>query len=90
LPGAQTEASISFTAPVPVTLRDSDRAFILKTLESVGWLIGGANGAAATLGLKRTTLIAKMKKLGISRPVRQNDDGPGAQFLDTDYQTIQQ
>jgi hypothetical protein len=43
---------------------------ILETLEAVGWVIGGAKGAAARLGLKRTTLIAKMKKLGISRPVR--------------------
>jgi hypothetical protein len=37
----------------------------------VGWLVGGANGAAAKLGLKRTTLINKMKKLGISRPSPQ-------------------
>jgi transcriptional regulator of acetoin/glycerol metabolism len=44
---------------------------ILHTLETVGWLIGGANGAAAKLGLKRTTLINKMKKLGISRPSPQ-------------------
>jgi len=37
----------------------------------VGWVIGGANGAAARLGVKRTTLLFKMKKLGISRPVRR-------------------
>ena len=52
------------------TLRDSERALILQTLESVGWVIGGSAGAAAKLGLKRTTLIAKMNKLGISRPSR--------------------
>jgi formate hydrogenlyase transcriptional activator len=48
------------------TLRDSERALILETLESAAWVVGGANGAAAKLGLKRTTLISKMKKLGIS------------------------
>jgi len=55
-------------APVATTLRDSERTLILHTLEKVGWVIGGAKGAAATLGLNRTTLIHKMKKLGISRP----------------------
>jgi DNA-binding NtrC family response regulator len=49
---------------------------ILKTLEAVGWVIGGPQGAAAKLGLKRTTLIHKMQKLGISRPGPQR--GPGA------------
>ena len=56
--------------PGYTTLRDSEHSLILKTLEAVGWVIGGATGAAARLGLKRTTLLAKMKKLGISRPVR--------------------
>jgi len=51
------------------TLRDSQRALILKELHASGWIVGGPRGAAAQLGLKRTTLIAKMKKLGISRPV---------------------
>ena len=53
------------------TLRDSERALILQTLDAVGWVIGGPKGAAATLGLKRTTLIHKMQKLGISRPSLQ-------------------
>jgi transcriptional regulator with GAF, ATPase, and Fis domain len=55
-------------SPKQGTLTDSTRAVILQTLHAAGWVIGGPNGAAATLGLKRTTLIAKMKKLGISRP----------------------
>jgi transcriptional regulator with GAF, ATPase, and Fis domain len=55
-------------SPQPTTLRDSERTLILHTLETLGWLVGGANGAAAKLGLKRTTLINKMKKLGITRP----------------------
>ena len=53
------------------TLKDTERSLILRTLEAVDWVIGGASGAAARLGVKRTTLIAKMKKLGISRPVRR-------------------
>ena len=55
-------------SPRAPTLRDSERALILRTLETAGWVIGGANGAAAKLGLKRTTLICKMQKLGICRP----------------------
>ena len=52
---------------------DSQRALILEALRTAGWVIGGPNGAAAHLGLKRTTLVAKMKKLGISRPVSHID-----------------
>ncbi len=51
-------------------LKEVDRAFILHTLEASGWMIGGPEGAAAKLGLKRTTLLYKMKKLGISRPAQ--------------------
>jgi transcriptional regulator with GAF, ATPase, and Fis domain len=58
---------------VPKTLKDSERALILQTLEAVGWVIGGPNGAAANLGLKRTTLIHRMKKLGIERSMRHVD-----------------
>ena len=50
------------------TFSDSTRTVILQALKATGWVIGGTGGAAARLGLKRTTLIAKMKKLGISRP----------------------
>jgi len=55
------------------TFRDSQRALILRALHASGWVLGGPRGAAAWLGLKRTTLISKMRKLGISRPVRQLD-----------------
>ena len=57
------------------TLRDSEQALILKTLHASGWIVGGPRGAAARLGLKRTTLIAKMKKLGISRPGPTSNTG---------------
>ena len=56
--------------PGHTTLRDSERALILQTLEAVGWVIGGQNGAAVRLGVKRTTLVARMKKLGVCRPSR--------------------
>lgn len=52
------------------TFRDSQKAVILRMLQVTAWRIGGPGGAAARLGLKRTTLIAKMKKLGISRPAQ--------------------
>jgi formate hydrogenlyase transcriptional activator len=67
------------SSPVPgyTTLKDSEHSLILQTLEAAGWVIGGARGAAARLGLKRTTLVAKMKKLGISRPVRGFSNAAG-------------
>jgi formate hydrogenlyase transcriptional activator len=61
--------------PTATTLRDSERTLILNTLESVRWVIGGPKGAAAKLGLKRTTLLHKMQKLGISRPSLESSHG---------------
>jgi formate hydrogenlyase transcriptional activator len=72
IPAGNKEGTLS---PQPTTLRDSERILILHTLETVGWLVGGANGAAAKLGLKRTTLINKMKKLGIARPIAHRETG---------------
>ena len=69
LPAARTVDTT--TSPAATTLKDSERVLILRTLESVGWVIGGANGAATQLGLKRTTLIHKMQKLGIFRSSHQ-------------------
>jgi DNA-binding NtrC family response regulator len=63
------------------TLADADREHILETLTQTGWLIGGQDGAANRLGLPRTTLLYKMRKLGIetrqspsARPIRQLAD----------------
>jgi formate hydrogenlyase transcriptional activator len=56
------------TALVPNTLSDAARAVILQTLDEVGWVVGGPKGAAVKLGVRRTTLIHKMKRLGIRRP----------------------
>ncbi len=47
------------------TLADADREHILETLKQTDWMIGGQDGAANRLGLPRTTLIYKMRKLGI-------------------------
>jgi transcriptional regulator with GAF, ATPase, and Fis domain len=73
LPAAETEQRTAIF-PGGTTLRDSERTLILGTLETVGWIIGGPNGAAAKLGLKRTTLIHKMQKLGIARPGLQGNE----------------
>jgi formate hydrogenlyase transcriptional activator len=74
LPAADTQPVT--VCPVAITLKDSERAVILRTLEATAWVIGGPNGAAARLGLKRTTLICKMQKLGIFRPVLQGSSDP--------------
>ena len=67
------------------TFRDSQRALILRALRTSGWVVGGPRGAAARLGLKRTTLISKMKKLGISRPASEkNPDCVGEQLREAD------
>jgi formate hydrogenlyase transcriptional activator len=51
----------------PTTLKDMEREHIVKTLAATKWVLGGPKGAGVRLGLPRTTLIAKMQKLGISR-----------------------
>jgi formate hydrogenlyase transcriptional activator len=80
---------------IPVTLpgilRDSEQTLILRSLQGAGWVIGGAGGAAAKLGVKRTTLIAKMKKLGIYRPGVTSDVGRVYGTAENkDYRTVVQ
>jgi len=55
------------TAGLP-TLAEAERDHILRALEESKWVLGGPKGAAALLGMKRTTLQSRMQKLGISRP----------------------
>jgi formate hydrogenlyase transcriptional activator len=50
------------------TLADAEREHILGVLRETGWVLGGPNGAATRLAMKRTTLQSRMKKLGITRP----------------------
>jgi formate hydrogenlyase transcriptional activator len=68
-----TRAESVLAFPVGRTLRESERVLILGALEATGWLVGGPYGAAARLGMKRTTLIARMKKHGIFRPAEYSD-----------------
>ena len=50
------------------SLQEAEREQILRVLRETKWTIGGPGGAAVRLGLKRTTLTSKIKKLGLSRP----------------------
>ena len=52
----------------PITLRDAEREHIWRALEDANWMVGGPSGAAAQLGIKRTTLQSMMSRLGIERP----------------------
>jgi formate hydrogenlyase transcriptional activator len=52
----------------PVTLSEAETEHILKILRETNWVVGGPRGAAARLGLKRTTLVSKMQRLGLARP----------------------
>ncbi len=54
----------------PRTLREAEREHVLATLEETHWVLGGKNGAAARLGMNRSTLQFRLKRLGISRPGR--------------------
>jgi formate hydrogenlyase transcriptional activator len=60
---AKPEAAASGSS----TLQSVERDHILQVLEETKWLVAGPAGAAAKLGMKRTTLQAKMRKLGITR-----------------------
>ena len=64
-------AELKSSEPAPVTelatLHDAERDHILRALEETNWIVGGPQGAAARLGMKRTTLQSKMQKLGIGR-----------------------
>src|SRR5205085_11891450 len=50
----------------PATLKDAEREHIIQALTATNWVLGGPRGAGARLGLARTTLIGKMRRLGIS------------------------
>jgi formate hydrogenlyase transcriptional activator len=54
------------------TLEDATREHILETLKKSNWVVGGRNGAAARLGLARTTLLSKMRRLGIEALVKES------------------
>ena len=71
-----TNGDVLRVSPLPVhrafpneaaTLADAERDHILNALRESNWVVGGASGAAARLGVKRTTLLSKMRKRGLSR-----------------------
>jgi transcriptional regulator of acetoin/glycerol metabolism len=59
---------ISPEASAPRNLEDMERRHIMAVLEKVGWRVAGKGGAAEVLGLTRSTIYSKMKKLHIHRP----------------------
>ncbi|MGE3510512.1 MAG: sigma 54-interacting transcriptional regulator [Vicinamibacterales bacterium] len=67
VPRSEFESPVPSTSK-PVTLEDAERDHILRALDETGWVIGGSGGAAARLGLKRTSLVSTMRRLGIVRP----------------------
>jgi formate hydrogenlyase transcriptional activator len=64
---AEFETAAAVTA-APVTLEDAEREHILRALAETNWVIGGPLGAAARLGVKRTSLVSTMRRLHIVRP----------------------
>jgi formate hydrogenlyase transcriptional activator len=63
-------------ANVPMSgLEEVERDHILRALDASNWVVGGSNGAAARLGMKRTSLVYRMQKLRISRPARIPKNG---------------
>jgi formate hydrogenlyase transcriptional activator len=66
LTGSLLDLTRAQKAFVPVTLEEAESSHILQTLRETGGVVGGPNGAAARLGVRRTTLISKMRRLRIS------------------------
>ena len=64
----QKNLSTTFSESNPTTLREAEREHILRALKEARWVVGGPQGAAARLGMKRTTLGSLVKRLGITRP----------------------
>jgi transcriptional regulator with GAF, ATPase, and Fis domain len=75
---ASSSGAVAASAPLPRSrdtedrLEDVDRRHILAVLEATNWIVGGPRGAATRLGIKRPTLLYRMKKLGIERGERES------------------
>jgi len=63
-----TETKQIDSRPASPTLAEAERELILQVLQNTHWVLGGPHGAAVRLGVKRTTLLYKMRRLGIDRP----------------------
>ena len=68
VPLAELKSPHDGAGPDFATLAQAEREHILRALEESNWILGGPQGSAARLGLKRTTLQSRMRKLGIARP----------------------
>jgi len=66
-PLASLRTAVEVESLGAITLEDAERDHIIKILEQTRWVVSGPNGAAARLGIKRSTLYFRMQKLGISR-----------------------
>jgi formate hydrogenlyase transcriptional activator len=76
LPVGSLKRSAMGSVPTrPRTLAEAEREHILDVLRDVRWVVGGRNGAAARLGLARTTLIHRMRKLGINQEMKETAAG---------------
>ncbi len=67
-PVTELKSRVGLASTSPITLYQAESSHILQTLRETNWVIGGPKGAAARLGVKRTTLMGKMRRLGLSRP----------------------
>jgi DNA-binding NtrC family response regulator len=65
---AQPKRAGSIAPPKARTLAEAEREHILLTLRETEWVIGGPDGAAERLAVRRTTLLYRMRRLGIFRP----------------------
>jgi formate hydrogenlyase transcriptional activator len=96
-PTGRMTQNVRLTPKQTGTLEEFERAHITETLRATNWVVGGRRGAAAKLGLARTTLIAMMERLGIRRETSGPGAGPSDQtFLeapsgsDASYDTAQE
>jgi len=75
-PVEELKPCVGLATTRPITLEQAESNHILHTLRETNWVIGGPKGAAARLGLKRTTLISKMRRLRLSRPLTEMTECP--------------
>ena len=86
VPFFKPKRDIQLSPASGTTLKDKERDYILQVLDETGWLIGGPSGAARYLGLPRTSLISRMKRLGIShrRSTRLSEPGRASEPVSQD------
>jgi formate hydrogenlyase transcriptional activator len=68
VPISELQATSDSMVSSMTALEEAEREHILRALQETKWVVGGVTGAAARLGVKRTTLQSKMQKFGLTRP----------------------